>query len=603
MNQSLEYNLPQNAYTNFDAVNLKDYMIKRLNENTLFTDQNYEGSNMSALIDILAYYTHVLLFYCNQNGAESLFSQTSIYENMNRIVNLIGYKPTGKQTSLVPVKCISDANLLPGNYLLRKNSYFLVDNIQYSLLEDVPFEKTNDSVEEIKSIEENVVLYQGTINEYPIYTSEGLEYETFPIVVDNLVDTNDTKFIAHRTIQVYVYENDSSKWKEYTEVDSLFLSNAKSRIYECRLNENGHYELKFGNDTYGRKLKNSDRVAVYYILSDGISGSISKNAINGNKLFSFNTNQWNTIYNDISTVNTSELITLSNVSSLTFSNTSNSTPPHDAESVEQIRQNAPILGTSQLRLVTSEDYKTYLLKSIPNILNSVEVVNNNQYITEYINYFYNLCIDPNKVNRVILNQVNFADTCDFNNINIFCAPYFKLSQDESYPDYVSNSFKNLIIDLCSDNKMSTNEIVPRDPVYTAFDIGFSNLTPTKEVYSDTILYVSREKNNKINKETIKKRVIDVILNFFDPSNNELGQKIDISDLSSKILSLDGVESIRTTNTKENVSFFGISFISWNPLFEGVDESFINQTTTLPFFKFPYLYRPNSIANRIQVIDE
>jgi len=602
-NQNLEYNLPQNAYVNFDAVSLRDFIIQRLNTNAVFTDQNYEGSNLAAFNDIIAYSYHVLLFYLNQTASESLFTQASLYENMNRIVKLIGYKPTGKQTSLVPMACVSSAALSPGSYLLRKYSYFLIDNIQYTLLNDFPFEKVTSASETIDAIGQNMILSQGTVGEYPLYNAESVEFESFPIVVDNLVDGNDTRFISHGSISVYVKESDSDIWFEYSEVDSLYLTSGTSKTYELRLNENGNYEVKFGNDTFGRKLQLGDQVAVYYILSNGDKGIISKNTINGNKIFNFASRQFDEIYDQTSTASNSELITLASSGALNFSNTSNSTIIQSAETVEEIKNNAPFLIAAQLRLVTENDYEVFLKKTIPNIINSVKVVNNESYINEYINYFYRICIDPNKVNRVILNQVNFADSCDFNNINVFCVPKFTLSTDASYPDFISESFKNLIIDLTKEKKMISNEVVPRDPVYIAFDLGFDNGNASKEAYDNTKFVIVRETKNKINKETLKKRVRDLIVDFFDSGNNGLGQKLDITSLTTSILSLEGIKSIRTVNTKTNAGYNGISFVSWNPLYENVDEDFVNQTTTLPFFKFPYFYRPNALINKIEVTDE
>ncbi len=60
-----DYKLPKNAYLSFDADSLKSLIIERLNENETFTDQNFEGSNFSAFIDVVAYMYHVLLFQLN----------------------------------------------------------------------------------------------------------------------------------------------------------------------------------------------------------------------------------------------------------------------------------------------------------------------------------------------------------------------------------------------------------------------------------------------------------------------------------------------------------------------------------------------------------
>jgi len=515
---------------------------------------------------------------------------------------LIGYKPTGRQTSLAPINCVASSTLAPGNYNIRKYSYFLTDNIQYTFNDDFSFDKITNGDETIESLAETAILYQGTVGEYPIYTAEGTEYESFPIVVDNLVDSTDTRFISHGTISVYVKEVNTGLWYAYEEVESLFLSSANDKVFDIRLNENGHYEIKFGNGIFGRRLAANDEVSVIYILSDGDKGLISKNTINGNKLFIYSSRQFEEIYNDINT-SISTQITTSNNSNLYFTNTSNSTLIYEAETVDEIRENTPTFLSTQIRLVTETDYEKFLKKSIPTVLNDVKVVDNDTFMSGYIQYFYNICVDPNKVNRVILNQVNFADSCDFNNINVFCVPSFTLTVDGQYPDFLSNSFKNQIINLTKDKKMVSNDVVPRDPIYIAFDLGFDDSLTSKDVKDVTKLVIVREKNDKINKDLLKQQVLRYIVNYFDPKNVTLGQKIDISNITSDILNFRGVRALRTVNTSNNLQYSGLSFVTWNPLFEGVDEYLINQNTTLEYFKFPYLYAPNGLINKIEVVDE
>ena len=195
-NTFLEFDLPQKAYAAFDAITLKNYIIERLNENEKFADQNFEGSNLSAIIDIIAYSYHVLLFYLNNTAAEVNFDQASLYENMNRIVKLIGYKPTGKQTSIIPINAVASANLATGNYTIPKYSYFLVDDIQYTFLDHVSFDKVAAGTESLATINNNVVLYQGGVGEYPAYTAQGEKFEIVTIVEDNIVDSQSTSFYS-----------------------------------------------------------------------------------------------------------------------------------------------------------------------------------------------------------------------------------------------------------------------------------------------------------------------------------------------------------------------------------------------------------------------
>jgi len=605
-NKFLDFNLPQDAYVAFDATTLKDFIIQRLNENEKFTDQNYEGSNLAAVIDIIAYSYHVLLFYLNNTAAEVDFNQATIYENMNRIVKLIGYKPTGKQTSVVPIKAVASQALDKGNYTIRKYSYFLADsNTQYTFNEDYSFDKTSDGNEVLKSLEDTAVLYQGSVNEYPDYVAQGIEFESFPIVVDNITNTSDTSFISENTLSVYVKEAASDKFYEYTLVDSLYLSNANDRVFEKRLNENGYFEIKFGDGSFGKKLEKDDVVAVNYLLSDNLKGAISKNVINGNKIFVYDSPRQRQIFQDTYTnQNDTTFINVDNGSNLTISNPVNSTTLTTEETVEQIRQNASKSFSSQLRLVTANDYEFFINKNLSNVVNSIKIIDNKEYLNGYIQYFYDICVDPNKVNRVILNQVNFADACDFNNINVFAVPNFTLNEDGVYPPFLSNSFKNLIISTTQDRKMISNDVVPRDPIYMAYSLGISNTENlTIDIIDNTKLYLVREINNKISKATLASKATAILRKYFLPENNALGQQIKISDMAGELLSIEGVKRIFTKNERNGVVFNGLSFLTYNPQYPESDIDLINQDTTLPYFKFPYLINTQTIGNNITVIDE
>jgi len=604
-NKFLEFNLPQDAYVAFDAVTLKEYIVDRLNKNEKFTDQNFDGSNLAAIIDIIAYSYHVLLFYLNTTASEVNFDQASLYENMNKIVKLIGYKPAGKQTSIVSINAIGTASMPKGNYTIRKYSYFSVDGAQYVFNDDYSFNKDASGNETIKTLNDVVILYQGTIKEYPDYKAQGEPFEVLPIVVENIVDTNTDKFIANDTISVYVKEVNDNTYYEYNQVESLYLSNSVDRVYEIRLNENGYYEIKFGNGVFGRELTASDTVSVNYLQSDNVKGIISKNAINGNKVFIYDSPRQRAIFNDTySNKDETTFINTTNASYISFNNPQASSSLSEAETVDQIRQNAPKVFSSQLRLVTEADYEGFINKNLANVVNSVEVVSNDSYLNGYIKYFYDMCVDPNKVNRVIINQVNFADACDFNNINVFVVPKFLTAQDKSYPPFLSNSFKNLLVQQTQDRKMLSNTVVPRDPIYMAFGLGMSNSsTLNLDILNNTTLYVVRETNNKINKQTIRSRVANKIKAFFDPKNNKLGQNVAINQLLREILTLEGVKNIYTKNEKDGSSLETVSFLSFNPLYDKSDISLVNQDITLPYFKFPYLYSPLTVAKRIKVIDE
>ena len=77
-----EFNLPRNAYAAFDAVSMKQLIVNRLKASEKFQDIDFEGSNISALVDVIAYMYHVLMFYLNKTSTESMFSEAQLYENI-----------------------------------------------------------------------------------------------------------------------------------------------------------------------------------------------------------------------------------------------------------------------------------------------------------------------------------------------------------------------------------------------------------------------------------------------------------------------------------------------------------------------------------------
>lgn len=82
-------------FLKFSAYSMKDLITRKLSENTRFTDQIREGSNLAILIDMVAYMYQCLIYQLNNAASESMFADTQIYENIVRLCKFIGYKPNG----------------------------------------------------------------------------------------------------------------------------------------------------------------------------------------------------------------------------------------------------------------------------------------------------------------------------------------------------------------------------------------------------------------------------------------------------------------------------------------------------------------------------
>lgn len=601
----VEYDLPRNAYASFDAVSLKQLIIQRLSTSDVFRDQVFEGSNLNSLIDIVAFMYHVLLFQLNQNAAEGVFTQATIYENMNKLVSLLNYKPTGLQTAFVEFSMTANAALPIGSYLIKRFSSVNVDGYNYTLVGDVNFEKANIGEEALSFTD--AVLYEGTITEYPPYTATGENFENITIAFENLVDSNKGNFIGDNTISVFVKEINSGNWYVYTETPSLYLNLPGDRVFEKRFNENGRYEIKFGDGVTGKKLEAGDIVGIYFIVSDGQKGEISANALANKTLLPFNSTQFESIAADVYTQDVT-LLQDTQYPLLALDNEYASTLVSDGETVDQIRVNAPKIFSAQNRAVTLADYKAIVDKNFGYILASTQAVNNKYYVDNYIRYFYDLGLSkPNDDTGVLVNQFNFMTSTNFNNVYLFMVPKFGTVRNEITPVSLSVAQKQLVINELNKIKSATHEVVPLDPVYKAFSFGLPlpGETISLDIKDETFLVIKRSELSKQSRQKIKNDVVTAIQNYFSVANSQLGQIVDNTALSNTILSIEGVSSISTrrvtgTTTLELPS---ISLLYWNPFYTQADINISAQNIPLELFEFPYFYQQSQIVNKILVEDE
>lgn len=596
-----EFNLPRDAYTTFDATTLKDLIISRLNESEVFRDQVYEGSNINAFIDIVAYMYHVLLFYLNTTSSESTFTTASLYENMNKIVGNLGYKPIGKQTSLAVMSLSGAAAMPAGVYTLKRFSSIIAGGQPFTITRDVNFEKAQSGVVESISVDNNF-LYQGRISEYPLYTATGEAFETITIV-DNSPISDSTTFISDNSFSLFVLDSITNEWEEWEETSSLFLESSVSKKYEKRLNENGNFEFKFGNGVNGSILKEGDSVQIYYVVSSGVNGVVGANLLQGNLFTLYNTPTFNSISVDIYDP-TVTILPVSQLANLIANNPNASSPIADAETVDEIRVNAPKLFAAQNRLVSRDDYKNFIERDFNIVVKSVSVLDNVDYTSRYLKYFYTIGLNkPNDNARVLFNQVSFSNSTSFNNVYLFCVPKTATIINETLPNYLNFSQKQLIISQCNFKKDITHNIVCADPVYKAVDIGLQLVDEkaTVDLRDNTALVIKKASNTRISNDRIINRVINTISDYFNKI--ALGQVIDLGELSNSIKNIDGVANIETRRTDTNTSVPKLSLVLWNPVCGVDDVLFTSQNYTLENFEYAYFYEISKLKNKIIVENE
>jgi hypothetical protein len=582
-----EYNLPADAYATFDATSIRDLLINKLISDDVYTDQIFEGSNISSLIDVLSYTYHLLLFYLNNTASESMFSDTDIYENINRIVKLLNYNPTGALTSTISFE--SSAPTLNGTYTIPRYTFVSVGAIKYSFTRDVEFTSANADV-----IGENNLLYEGIYREAE-FSATGEDFENIILVKP------ESGFIDYNNIDVYISRPLTTGYLQYTVTPSLFLHTPTELVYEKRLNEAGDIELKFGNNITGRKLNAGDTIIIMYLNSTGLDGAIGPNAINSSPKTLYLTTRFKDIKSNLGKV----FLPLSDLAQVQLTNTDSSISPSMKESVADIKANAVQSFKSQSKLSTAKDFEVFIQTRFGEVISDIKVLSNKDFIDGYLTYIENTVISdsPAFESRLLYNHAQFSTTSTFNNIYVFAKPRAEKKTSKNISiSFLSDAQKNAVSNSTKAYRSITTEVVLVDPVYIALDFGIQlpGETLTEKNINTTQLIVKKDPYSVKNVAGIRQSILQLITSTFDISNINLGAGISISSLIEGIASIEGVASFKMSRADEQYTFNGLSFLAWNPVYPDNDIQIIRQDITLEDFKAPYIFDSIAMLNNIIV---
>ena len=339
--------MPVTKFTNLDFDQIKDQIRDYLRANSDFTDFDYEGSNMSILIDILAYNTYISAFNSNMVVNESFLDSATLRENVVSLARNIGYVPRSRKSAKSIVNFDFKFNGNSNSVKLAKGLVVVgaTNNTSYtfSIPEDVivpsPIDVgTNITVNPPRTAQfRNLNVYQGTLlRKY--FTVSGSLDQRF-ILENSFVDTD--------SIRVFVRKSGSSSGLEYSKIDNITAINEKSNIYLIQEVKDEQYELLFGDGLFGKKLDSGDIIEVSYIITDGKAG-------NDGKTFSFSANALNDAGAPIAP---SETVVISTVQPARGGG--------EIESINSIKYIAPRVYSSQYRAVTAKDYEAIVQSIFP----------------------------------------------------------------------------------------------------------------------------------------------------------------------------------------------------------------------------------------------
>jgi hypothetical protein len=332
--------MPLVNFTNLDFDQIKTTLKDYLKSNSNFTDYDFEGSNLSTILDVLAYNTYITSYNANMVANEVFIDSATLRENVVSLARNIGYIPRSKKAARATVSFFVDTTNItpaPASLTLKKGPIasttgsFGNQSFVFSILEDI----TVPVVDNVASFND-IQIYEGILlNTNFTYTSRNPNQKF--ILPNSGIDTD--------LISVLVKSNSSATASvKYNLQDSLFGIGAESEVYFLQEIEDERYELIFGDNVFGKELEEGYYIEASYIVTNGDSG-------NGIGQFSFS---GRLTY----TRNSTEYVVSSGISLLTTG-----LPAIGGESiegVESIKKYAPRIYASQNRALTANDYETLI---------------------------------------------------------------------------------------------------------------------------------------------------------------------------------------------------------------------------------------------------
>ena len=355
------------ANLDFDQikVSIKDY----LRSNSTFTDYDFEGSNLSTIIDVLAYNTYITSYNANMVSNEVFFDSATLRENVISLARNIGYVPRSRKSARAVISFFIDTSNFtnqPVTLTLKKGiicntSPFGSQSYSFTIPEDITV-SVADNIAQFNDI----TVYEG-VRVTQNFTIDPFNPKQRFILENSGIDTS--------LINVTVKPNNySTITREYKLADSLFDINSESAIYFIQEIENERYELIFGDGIFGIELEAPNYIMIDYNISNGEdANNLSKFSYAG------------------TLVDQSNRIITTGISLLTTSQTSHS--GSSIEGVESIKKYASRIYASRNRAVTTADYEA-LIPSIYAETESVSVYGGEDLVPPQYGKVY-ISIKPN----------------------------------------------------------------------------------------------------------------------------------------------------------------------------------------------------------------
>ena len=249
------------ANLDFDQVriSIKDY----LKSNSNFTDYDFEGSNLSVILDTLAYNTYISSYNANLLSNEVFIDSATLRENIVSLARNVGFTPRSRTSAKANVTFTVNVGQTSLLTLTLKAGIVATSSQRFgnsSFAFAIPADITVPIVNGVATFS-NITIFEGN------YVTEKFTVDT-NIPNQKFILGNPNIDTSNLVIKVFPTSQDTS-FSQYNFKSDLFNVTKDSKVYFIQEISDERYELFFGDGVFGKKLDNENVISASYLVTNG----------------------------------------------------------------------------------------------------------------------------------------------------------------------------------------------------------------------------------------------------------------------------------------------------------------------------------------------
>lgn len=322
--------------TSLDFSDNRSSLKAFLRDQTAFRDYDFDGSNMSVLLDVLSYNTYLTVFYLNMVAGESHLGTAKLRSSAVSRAKMLNYVPRSARASEA-VLSLSIPTTNASSLTIPRDTLFAGSNsnglFTFSTREAVTLRSSTGTFSA-----PSITVYEGSYVTESYVADSRDEAQRFTVTSAN-ADT--------ASLEVTVSTpgaSDSSLWDRAT---TLYGLSGESNVYFLQGAENELFEVEFGDGVLGASVPDGALVTLSYMVCSG-------SAADGVDTFVMTTDLGAMNYTDVTSPLVVETIGVSDGGG-------------DPETIYDIKRRAPRHFQVQERAVIARDYEDVALAEFPSV--------------------------------------------------------------------------------------------------------------------------------------------------------------------------------------------------------------------------------------------